>query len=142
MTDVHSKEVRSYNMSCIKSKNTKPEMLVRRFLHKNGLRYRLHVKNLPGKPDIVLPRFKVVIYVNGCFWHGHQLCNSYLKPKSNIEFWNTKIVNNVLRDARNMDLIKIQGWRVFVVWECELKKACIEKTLLNLLTQIRSFELI
>ena len=91
MADVHTKEQRSYNMSRIKSKDTKPEMLVRRFLHANGFRYKLHEKNLPGKPDIVLPKYKTVIFVHGCFWHGHTGCKYYVVPKTRTEWWMNKI---------------------------------------------------
>jgi len=122
MADVHSKETRSYNMSRIRSKDTKPEMLVRKFLHKNGFRFRLHVKNLPGKPDIVLPKYKTVIFVNGCFWHGHTGCKYYVVPKTNTEFWLNKINTNVVKDERSINSLKILGWKVITTWECELKK--------------------
>ncbi len=91
MTDTHSPEIRSYNMSRIRSKDTKPELIVRKYLHKNGFRFRLHVKTLPGKPDIVLPKYKTVIFVHGCFWHGHKGCKYFVIPKRNIEYWKNKI---------------------------------------------------
>ncbi len=99
MADVHDKETRSYNMSRIKGKDTKPEMLVRKFLHANGFRYRLHVKNLPGKPDIVLPKYKTVIFVHGCFWHGHEGCRYFVVPKTRTEWWLNKINGNIENDA-------------------------------------------
>ncbi|GGH02682.1 very short patch repair endonuclease [Pedobacter zeae] len=129
MADVHSKETRSYNMSRIKSKNTKPEIFVRKFLHTNGFRYRLHVKDLPGKPDIVLPKYKTVIFVNGCFWHGHDQCRYYVIPKTKTEWWLSKINGNKAKDIINVNSLKKAGWRVIVVWECELKPKTIKATL-------------
>ena len=120
--DVHSKETRSYNMSKIKSKNTKPEEIVRKFLSSNGFRYRKNDKRLPGHPDIVLPKYKTVILVNGCFWHGHERCKYFVWPKSNEEFWRKKINSNIERDKKNISALKQLGWNVLVVWECELKK--------------------
>lgn len=140
MTDVHSKETRSYNMSRIKSKNTKPELLVRKFLHKNGFRYRLHSSSLPGKPDIILPKYKTVVLVHGCFWHAHQTCGSYLKPKSNTEFWNQKFESNVSRDQKNIDALAAMNWKTIVIWECELKTKCRADTLNNLKSKILSNE--
>lgn len=140
MADVHSKEIRSYNMSKIKSKNTKPELLVRKFLHKHGFRYRLHVKDLPGKPDIVLPKYKTVIFVHGCFWHGHENCKYYVVPKTRTQWWLNKIHINVLRTLNvNITLFK-QGWKVLEVWECQLKKQKKEVTLENLLSAISLLE--
>src|ERR1700710_2293127 len=136
MADVHSKEIRSYNMSRIRSKDTKPEMLVRRFLHKNGFRYRLHVKGLPGKPDIVLPKYKTVIFIHGCFWHGHEGCKYYVVPKTRTEWWLNKINSNTANDIKAEQSLKIKGWRVLTLWECDLKKNNIEATLLNLETEI------
>lgn len=133
MVDVHSKETRSYNMSRIKGKDTKPELLVRRFLHKQGFRYRLHVKDLPGKPDIVLPRYKTVIFVNGCFWHGHEGCKYYVVPKTRTEWWRTKINRNVVKDLTSRESLTSNGWKVVEIWECDLKKVKIETTLTNLL---------
>lgn len=121
MSDVHSKKVRSYNMSQIKGKNTKPEMLVRKFLHANGFRYKLHDKSLPGKPDIVLPKYKTVIEVQGCYWHGHKNCKYFKLPKTNTDFWKNKISGNVTRDKENHKKIETLGWNLIVVWECELK---------------------
>ncbi|RYZ18801.1 MAG: DNA mismatch endonuclease Vsr, partial [Chitinophagaceae bacterium] len=100
MADVHDKKTRSYNMSKIKGKNTKPEMLVRKFLHANGFRYRLHCKNLPGKPDIVLSKYKTVIFVHGCFWHGHEHCRYYVVPKTRTDWWLNKINRNIQNDKK------------------------------------------
>ena len=120
--DFMTKEHRSWNMSRIRSMNTKPEMLVRSFLHKNGFRFRLHVKNLPGHPDIVLPRYKTVIEVRGCFWHRHPRCKKATTPLSNTEFWQTKFKQNIERDKLNKKKLKALGWNLIVVWECETKK--------------------
>jgi len=133
MADVHSKETRSYNMSRIRSKDTKPEMLVRRFLHKNGFRYRLHVKTLPGKPDIVLPKYKTVIFIHGCFWHGHEGCKYYVVPKTRTEWWLNKIGGNIANDNNAKAILQNAGWDIITIWECELKKSSLEETLANLL---------
>jgi len=138
MADVHSKETRSYNMSRIKSKDTKPELLVRKFLHKNGFRYRLHVKDMPGKPDIVLPKYKTVIFIHGCFWHGHEGCRYYVVPKTRTEWWLNKIQGNSANDIKTEMLLKTAGWRIIKLWECELKKTGIEATFSNLLATINS----
>lgn len=122
MADVHDPETRSYNMSRIKGKNTKPEMLVRRFLYSKGFRYKLHDKTLPGKPDIVLPKYKTVIFIHGCFWHGHEGCRFFVVPKSRTEFWLTKIHRNKELDAKYNQLLKAAGWKIIEVWECELKE--------------------
>jgi DNA mismatch endonuclease (patch repair protein) len=122
MADVHSKEVRSYNMSRIKGKNTKPEMLVRKFLHAHGFRYRLHVKDLPGKPDIVLPKYKTVIFVHGCFWHGHEGCKYYVVPKTKTEWWLNKINGNIANDEKVAKSLQDKGWKAITLWECELKR--------------------
>ena len=128
MADNHSKEVRSMNMSHIRSKNSKPEELVRKYLFSKGFRYRKNVKALPGCPDIVLPKYKTVIFVNGCFWHKHD-CPRFVWPSSNEEYWRPKIMGNVERDKRNADELQKLGWKVLVVWECELKKKTIDATL-------------
>lgn len=132
--DVHDKKTRSYNMSRIKGKNTKPEMLVRKFLFANGYRYRLNVKTLPGKPDIVLPKYKTVIFINGCFWHGHQGCRYFVVPKTRTEWWIDKIKSTQKRDCEAEKLLNDLGWKVIVVWECELKSQKKEETL-GLITQ-------
>jgi DNA mismatch endonuclease (patch repair protein) len=120
MTDVHSSEKRSYNMSRIKGKNTKPEIIVRKWLWQNGYRYRLHYRNLLGKPDIVFLGRKKVIFVHGCFWHKHN-CKYFKWPKSNIDFWKEKIESNVQRDEKNYTLLNESGWKYLIVWECETK---------------------
>jgi DNA mismatch endonuclease (patch repair protein) len=138
MADVHSKETRSYNMSRIRSTDTKPEMLVRRFLHKNGFRYRLHVKNMPGKPDIVLPKYKTVIFIHGCFWHGHEGCKYYVVPKTRTEWWLNKIGGNITNDANSETILKAAGWNIIKIWECELKKSSLEETCANLLNSLHT----
>lgn len=127
--DVHSKEIRSYNMSMIKGENTKPEEMVRKFLFSKGLRYRKNVKTLPGKPDIVLPKYHTIIFVNGCFWHGHKDCKYFVMPKTNTDFWKKKIHNNINRDNKTCQQLSNLGWNVLVVWECELKKDKRQNTL-------------
>jgi DNA mismatch endonuclease (patch repair protein) len=137
MTDVHEPEVRSYNMSRIRSKDTKPEMIVRRFLFKNGFRYRLHVKDLPGKPDIVLPKYKTVIFVNGCFWHYHKGCRYFVLPKTRTEWWLQKVKATAARDKASEIALQVLGCKVIPVWECELKPASRASTLLKLISEIR-----
>jgi DNA mismatch endonuclease (patch repair protein) len=117
MMDVLSPEQRSLNMSRIRGRNTRPEMLLRRGLHARGLRFRLHRKSLPGKPDLVFPRFLVVIFVNGCFWHGHG-CELFNLPKTRPDFWRRKIEGNRNRDEEQIKKLKTLGWRVLVIWEC------------------------
>ena len=134
MADVHTKEIRSYNMSQIKATNTKPEMLVRKFLHANGYRYRLHDKKLPGKPDIVLPKYKTVIFVHGCFWHGHKNCKYFVVPKTRTEWWLNKINSNIANDAKAAKALKKEGWKIINLWECNLKPAKIKKTLSKLIS--------
>jgi len=119
--DVLTPEQRHYNMSRIHSKNTKPEIIVRKWLWLNGYRYRLHKKDLPGKPDIVLTKYKSVIFVNGCFWHMHN-CKYGSKPKTNRGFWNKKLNDNVKRDKKNVKVLRSIGWRVLIIWECEIMK--------------------
>ena len=118
MTDNHSPDVRSYNMSRIRSKNTAPEELVRKYLFSKGFRYRKNDRKLPGKPDIVLPKYKTVIFVNGCFWHLHN-CEKFKWPKSNQEYWVPKLENNARRDHDNYNILRELGWNVIIVWECE-----------------------
>jgi DNA mismatch endonuclease (patch repair protein) len=139
MADVHTKAQRSYNMSRIRSTNTKPEMLVRKFLHAQGFRYRLHDKKLPGKPDIVLPKYKTVIFVHGCFWHGHEGCKYYVVPKTKTEWWLNKINTNKTNDSKAVKALKKDGWKLVEIWECGLKSAKIEKTLPTLLKRISKF---
>ena len=128
MADNHSKEVRSMNMSHIRNKNSKPEELVRKYLFSKGFRYRKNVRTLPGCPDIVLPKYKTVIFVNGCFWHKHN-CPRFVWPSSNEDYWRPKIMGNVERDKRNFSELQQLGWNVLTVWECELKKETIDVTL-------------
>ena len=135
--DVHDKKTRSYNMSRIKGKNTKPEELVRKYLFSQGFRYRKNDKRLPGSPDIVLPKYKTVIFVNGCFWHGHEGCKHFVWPKSNEEFWKNKIETNIARDKQKTKALEELGWKVIVVWECELKSVKCEKTLKDLIDKIK-----
>ena len=118
--DLISKEHRSWNMSRIKSANTKPEKAVRSILHKLGYRFRLHRKNLPGSPDIVLPKYNSVIFVHGCFWHQHKGCKKASIPKTKKSFWEEKFKTNIERDIKVKKELKSDGWRVLVVWECEL----------------------
>ena len=132
--DVHSPDQRSFNMSRIKGKNTKPEMIVRQWLWQNGYRYRLHRKDLPGKPDIVFAGRKKVIFINGCFWHKHN-CKYFKWPKSNTKFWRQKIEANVRRDVDNYISLNATGWDYMVVWECEIK----EKNLKPLWERIKVF---
>ncbi|HRI21306.1 MAG TPA: DNA mismatch endonuclease Vsr [Panacibacter sp.] len=137
MADVHTKEQRSYNMSCIKSRNTKPEIMVRSFLHRNGFRYKLHDKNLPGKPDIVLPKYKTIIFIHGCFWHGHTNCKYYVVPKTRTEWWLDKINGNIAKDVLAVKALKKEGWKIIIVWECQLKPANQMKTLHQLVRRLK-----
>lgn len=129
MADVHTPSTRSYNMSRIRGKNTKPEMLVRQYLHALGLRYRLHAKGLPGKPDLVFAGLRTVVFVHGCFWHCHEGCRYFVVPKTRTDFWMNKIGRNVANDERQQQQLRSQGWRVLVVWECELRSPQRERTL-------------
>ena len=131
--DVHDKKTRSYNMSRIKGKNTKPEEIVRKYLFSKGFRYRKNDKRLPGTPDIVLPKYKTVIFVNGCFWHGHEDCRYFVWPKDNADFWKKKIESNIMRDIRNNKELVDRGWKVITIWECEIKHG--KDATLNKLTE-------
>ena len=137
MVDVHDKNTRSFNMSRIKGKDTKPELLVRTFLHSNGIRYRLHNKNLPGKPDIVLPKYKTIVFINGCFWHGHEGCKYFVVPKTRTEWWLDKINETKARDIQKLQALEELGWNVIIIWECQLKPDKKQKTLKNLLINFR-----
>lgn len=139
MTDVHDKVARSYNMSQIRSKNTKPELVVRKFLFTHGFRYRIHVNYLPGKPDIVLPKFKTVIFIHGCFWHGHEGCKYFVIPKTRTEWWQNKIKNNQLKDGENSQRLTENGWRIITIFECSLKKDKRLQTLNSLLINLNTF---
>lgn len=136
MADVHSKKVRSYNMSRIKAKDTKPEMLVRSFLHRNGFRYSLHNKTLPGKPDIVLKKYKTVIFVHGCFWHGHKNCKYFVVPKTRTKWWTNKINRNKANDEKAVKALRKDGWKVITVWECKLKPGKAEQTMVSIVKRI------
>ncbi|MFN7611584.1 MAG: very short patch repair endonuclease, partial [bacterium] len=119
--DVHQPEVRSYNMSQIKGKNTKPEIMVRKFLFSKGFRYRVHVKSLTGKPDIVLKKYNTAIFIHGCFWHGHKNCKYFVIPKTRTEWWLNKIKRNKLSDEKYIKLLEKDSWNVLTIFECELK---------------------
>jgi DNA mismatch endonuclease (patch repair protein) len=136
MADVHSKEARSKNMAAIKGKNTKPELLVRKFLHANGYRYKLHDKSLLGKPDIVLPKYKTVIFVHGCFWHGHKGCKYFVVPKTRTDWWLNKIQGNIANDNKASRALKKEGWKIMTIWECSLKPANVERTLNTLFRKL------
>lgn len=137
VSDVHSREVRSYNMSRIRSKNTKPELAIRKLLHSRGFRFRLHRKDLPGKPDIVLSKYNAVIFVHGCFWHGHTDCKYFVVPKTRTEWWLSKINRNKKLDATNTAKLQEMGWKVIQIYECELKKTVIEKKVEWLVKELR-----
>lgn len=123
MPDPLDKETRSKIMKSIRSKDTRPERILRSVLHRSGFRFRLHVQGMPGTPDIVLPKYRAVIFVHGCFWHQHRspVCRDSHAPRSNLEYWQSKLAKNVKRDAEHLARLKAEGWRVFVVWECEMK---------------------
>lgn len=140
MADNHSVETRSYNMSQIQSNNTKPEEIVRFYLFSKGLRYRKNDKRYPGKPDIVLPKFKTIIFVNGCFWHMHEGCPEFVMPKSNRDYWEPKLLKNKQRDIEIVSKLQRLGWTVLVVWECELKLSQRNNTLDALFNRITSGE--
>lgn len=131
MADVMTPEQRSRCMAAIKGKDTKPELIVRKYLFSRGLRFRVQVRKLPGNPDIVLPKYKTVVFVDGCFWHGHEGCKYYRLPKSNVEFWQQKIERNIARDIRNEAELKSLGWRVLRVWECDIRKVSGREEFLN-----------
>ena len=138
MSDVHSAEIRSYNMSQIKGKDTKPELIVRKYLFSQGFRYRINDKRYPGCPDIVLPKYKTAIFINGCFWLVHKGCNYFVWPKGNKDFWRKKLLSNVERDKKNHEKLSSTGWKVIIVWECELRKDKVEQRLVQLVKEIRS----
>ena len=136
MADVHDISTRSFNMSKIKVLDTKPEMLVRSFLYSEGIRYRLYQRKLPGKPDITLSKYKTVIFINGCFWHGHSGCRYFVLPKTKTEWWNDKIQKTIEGDNQNKLTLENTGWKIITIWECDLKKAKRDNTLENLNTTI------
>jgi len=136
MADVHTAQQRRFNMQQVKAKDTKPELLVRKFLHAHGFRYSLHKKTLPGKPDIVLPKYKTIIFVHGCFWHGHSNCKYFSLPKTRTQWWTDKINTNKANDAKTVKVLRKEGWLVLTVWECKLKPSKVEKTLSTLLNKL------
>lgn len=136
MADVHDIATRSYNMSQIKGKDTKPEMLVRKYLHANGIRYRLHNSNLPGKPDLTLRKYHTVIFVNGCFWHGHKGCKYFVLPKTRTEWWQDKVEETIKRDRTAIRNLKELGWKPIIIWECELKPAKRNASLANIISTL------
>lgn len=135
--DVHDKKTRSFNMSRIRSVDTKPEMIVRKFVFSKGFRYKLHDKKLPGKPDIVLPKFKTVVFVHGCFWHGHSGCKYFVIPKTRTSWWRDKIDKNKANDLKNMTRLRQDHWKVITIFECELKSQKRDKTLSKLLDRLK-----
>ncbi|MBN4071349.1 DNA mismatch endonuclease Vsr [Crocinitomix catalasitica] len=138
MMDVHEPEIRSYNMSQIKGTNTKPELLVRKFLFAEGFRFRLHDKSLPGKPDIVLLKYRTIVEVRGCFWHGHSGCKYFVIPKTRTEWWTNKVNRTKEKDERNKLALIDLGWKVLVIWECGLRPDKIQDTLETLLNDLRN----
>lgn len=142
MSDILTEEQRHRRMQSIHSKNTMPEMIIRRYLHSKGFRYRLHHKQLPGHPDLVLRKYHICIFVNGCFWHGHYGCKYYSIPKTNTEFWINKINRNIERDKEDIDKLKQMGWHTIIIWECQLKPSKREDTLRALEYTINKIQLI
>lgn len=137
MTDVMTPEQRSRCMAAIKGKDTKPEMIVRKYLFSRGLRYRVNNRKLPGSPDIVLKKYKTAVFIDGCFWHGHEGCKYYRLPKTNADFWRHKIVMNIARDYANGVDLRLAGWKVIRIWECEIRtKAKRKETLERLYSEI------
>jgi DNA mismatch endonuclease (patch repair protein) len=136
MADVHSPQIRSYNRSRIKCGNTKPEVLVRKYLFSRGLRYRINDKRYPGKPDMVFPKYRTTVFVNGCFWHSHEGCPHFVKPKSRLDYWEPKLERNHKRDKELIETLNRSGWRVIVVWECELRTTVRDERLTRLYDEI------
>ncbi len=137
MADVYTKDQRSYNMSKIRSTDTKPEVKLRKALFSKGFRYSLHNKKIPGKPDIVFKKYKTVIQVNGCFWHGHENCKYFTIPETRTEFWTEKINGTIERDKINNRKLQDMGWKVITVWECDLKTKKFNETLERVITKIK-----
>jgi DNA mismatch endonuclease (patch repair protein) len=137
MGDVHSKATRSYNMSRIRSKDTKPEILVRKYLFANKYRFRLHDKTLPGKPDIILKKHNTLILIHGCFWHGHKNCNYFKVPQTRTKWWLDKINGNIKNDKRNENKLKKAGWKIITIWECEIRPSKRDQTLARLLKRLQ-----
>lgn len=137
MADVHDKATRSFNMSRIRAKNTKPELLVRRQLFAAGFRFRLHDKKLPGKPDVVLRKYRTVVFVHGCFWHGHSGCKYFVVPKTRAQWWREKIAANKKKDEENLQNLNGLGWSVIEVFECQLRPERISNTIAELTKRLR-----
>jgi DNA mismatch endonuclease (patch repair protein) len=137
MADVHDRKTRSYNMSRILAENTKPEIIVRKFLFSQGFRYKLHDKTLPGKPDIVLPKYRIAILVHGCFWHGHEGCAYFVVPKTRTDWWLDKINSNKERDDRNLKDLLNRNLTILTIFECQLRPKKRERTLTNLLLSLK-----
>lgn len=135
-TDVHDEKTRSYNMSRIRSKDTKPEILVRKFLFSRGFRYKLYDKTLPGKPDLVFPKYKTVVYIHGCFWHGHKDCRYFVIPKTHTEWWKAKIERNKQIDDKNNAKLNKMGWKIITIFECKLRPKLRNRTLQLLATRL------
>ncbi|CAA0229968.1 very short patch repair endonuclease [Acinetobacter baumannii] len=136
MVDIVDSATRSRMMSNIKGRNTKPELLIRSFLHAQGFRFRIHRKDLPGKPDIVLPKYKAIIFIHGCFWHGHQNCRLFKLPGSRTEFWEAKISKNQDNDLKTKELLLNSGWRICTIWECAVRRSKKDPVaLMNVLTK-------
>ncbi len=137
MPDVLTPEQRHKNMTAIRSASTLPEIVLRHFLWHNGFRYRINDKNLPGSPDIVLPKYRTAVFIHGCFWHGHLNCKYYAVPKTNTEFWKAKVARNQERDQEVWRQLEAKGWFVIIVWECQLKKAHLAETIEAVAKEIR-----
>ncbi len=138
MPDKLTPNQRHYCMSRIRSKDTKPELVVRRELWRRGYRYRLHSKKLPGKPDIVLAKYRTVIFVNGCFWHGHKDCTKYVQPRTNKDFWKNKVSTNRERDLISIQKLEAHDWSIITIWECEVSKSRIEETIARTINELNS----
>ena len=138
MSDTLTPAQRSYNMSRIRSRNTTPERAVRHALWHKGYRYRLNDKRLPGKPDLVLPKYRAVIFINGCFWHGHRGCPKYMEPKTNVSFWREKIAYNIARDELNAQRLDTLSWTVIPIWECELSNKNLDATIARIEADLRA----
>ena len=136
MPDVHTREQRHRNMAAVHSASTKPEVKLRHALWRQGFRYRINDKRLPGRPDIVLPKYRTVVFMHGCFWHGHKDCKNYTVPKTNTEFWVAKVARNQERDQEVWRKLEAKGWSVIIVWECQLKKANLEGTIERVAAEI------
>ncbi|PJJ67319.1 T/G mismatch-specific endonuclease [Chryseobacterium geocarposphaerae] len=138
MADIYSSKKRSDIMSRISGKDTRPEVLVRKYLFSKGYRFRKNDKRFPGRPDIVLPKYKTIIFINGCFWHGHKDCKKSKLPETRKEFWENKINKNIQRDKSNIEELENQGWNVIVIWECKLKSKVFEETLICIMKKMNN----